>query len=189
MNENGPQNCIICDKLGNDKILFNELSYCKECYDTQVKAILGYNKKGIFSFSSISQITDTLYLGDKEASEELDHLKSLNISHILVCGNYLSQNYPNDFIYLQLYINDAVEQKISEYFQQAIEFIESADKNVFVHCAAGVSRSASFVILYIMWKNKMRYDDALYFVKSKRTVFPNPGFAKQLKKYEKEIFK
>jgi dual specificity MAP kinase phosphatase len=189
MNLNTSQNCIICDKYRIDNILFNELSYCKECYDTQVKELLGYNKKGIFSSSSISKITDKLYLGDQEASEELDHLKSLNITHILVCGNYLEQHYPNDFKYLQFFINDAVEQNISEYFQQAIEFIESADKNVYVHCAAGVSRSASFVILYLMWKTKVRYDHALNLVKSKRPVCPNLGFAKQLKQYENEIFK
>lgn len=50
-----------------------------------------------------------------------------------------------------------------------------------VHCAAGVSRSASFVIAYLMKKRDMLYPDALRYVKERRKVIsPNSGFKKQL---------
>jgi protein-tyrosine phosphatase len=41
----------------------------------------------------------------------------------------------------------------------------------------GVSRSASCVIMYIMKKFRVGYEDALEFVKSKRQIVePNEGF-------------
>lgn len=42
---------------------------------------------------------------------------------------------------------------------------------------AGVSRSATIVIAYLMKKRKLSYDDAFKFVKTRRViVWPNDGF-------------
>ena len=50
------------------------------------------------------------------------------------------------------------------------------------HCAAGVSRSASILIAYLMREKKMKYQEAHDFVKSKRSIIiPNSGFVQQLK--------
>ena len=52
----------------------------------------------------------------------------------------------------------------------------------------GSSRSASFVIAYIMWNKKMSFKEAFEYVKSKRkTILPNPGFTEQLELFEKEL--
>ena len=56
-----------------------------------------------------------------------------------------------------------------------------------MHCAAGVSRSASIVIAYIMWDKKMSFEEAFEFVESKRKIGPNNGFIEQLKLFEKEL--
>lgn len=62
-------------------------------------------------------------------------------------------------------------------------------RNVLVHCAAGVSRSASFVIAYLMNRKDMLFPDAIRFVKERRSVIrPNSGFSQQLEKYGKTIF-
>jgi len=46
-----------------------------------------------------------------------------------------------------------------------------------VHCYAGVSRSATIVIAYLMAEMNMGFMDAFSFTKSKRfVVFPNFGF-------------
>jgi protein-tyrosine phosphatase len=48
---------------------------------------------------------------------------------------------------------------------------------VLVHCAAGVSRSASVVIYYIMRHFRWSFAKALAHVKAKRSVIcPNDGF-------------
>lgn len=61
------------------------------------------------------------------------------------------------------------------------EAIENSNGTVLVHCAAGVSRSASIVLAYIMKKFEMDFNEALKFVQKSRTsVSPNSGFCKQL---------
>ena len=51
---------------------------------------------------------------------------------------------------------------------------------------AGASRSATIVIAYLMWTQKMDYEKAFQFVKDKRyIVYPNFGFRKQLQQFEK----
>ena len=59
-----------------------------------------------------------------------------------------------------------------------------------VHCIIGSSRSGTIVIAYIMWKQKMKYEDAFNFVKNKRKIVnPNKGFKEQLKFFEDLLIK
>ena len=56
---------------------------------------------------------------------------------------------------------------------------------VLVHCQAGVSRSCSAVIAYLMWAREMAYTNALALVKSHRTVAsPNMAFFTMLLEWE-----
>ena len=55
--------------------------------------------------------------------------------------------------------------------------MRESKKRILLHCAAGVSRSASFTIAFLMKENKLSYEDAKEFVKSKRKcILPNTGF-------------
>lgn len=142
-----------------------------------------------FDTASIDQINDKLWIGNEAGAYNKKMLQDRGITHILVAGNYLDQKYPDDFQYLQLPLNDFISQDLFPYFNKAYQFIDSGDK-VLVHCAAGVSRSSSMVIAYLMIKEKMKYEDAYKFVKAKRSIIsPNPGFASQLKKLQEDIGK
>ena len=56
---------------------------------------------------------------------------------------------------------------------------------VLVHCMAGVSRSASVVIAFLIASQGWSLDEAMSFVKSKRkNISPNVGFAEQLANFE-----
>jgi dual specificity phosphatase 12 len=65
------------------------------------------------------------------------------------------------------------------YFPAAIAFIKEGIQKggILVHCYAGVSRSATCVIAYLMQEKQMSFDNAFQFLSSKRpVVFPNMGF-------------
>ena len=50
-------------------------------------------------------------------------------------------------------------------------------EKVLVHCAAGISRSGTVVVAYMMAKYNIRYEDAVRMVRAKRgCVCPNQGF-------------
>ena len=133
----------------------------------------------------ISKITNTLYLGNMYAASNINKLKDIGIKKILTVMTEFGYTYPkNIFIHKIIEIDDIYDSNIIKYFKECINFIEGKEK-VLVHCAAGVSRSSTIVIAYIMWKNKKNLIDAINFVKSKRPeIFPNSGFIDQLQIFD-----
>jgi len=60
---------------------------------------------------------------------------------------------------------------------------------VLVHCRAGVSRSATIVVAYVMKSKGWTLKESLSFVKKQRAIIsPNHGFLSQLVLYEKLLF-
>ena len=85
----------------------------------------------------------------------------------------MNVNFRSDIERIRFDLLDAENANIKRYFQKAFDFIEkkiSDGKNVLVHCSAGVSRSASIIIAYLMKKNQMKYNDAFKYVKAIRKV-------------------
>ncbi|CAF0818078.1 unnamed protein product [Adineta ricciae] len=82
---------------------------------------------------------------------------------------------------------DAEEQDLAQYFEKCIEFIHQArtdHENILVHCQAGISRSATIVLAYLMTIGDYDVEKALQIVKGARGfIHPNPGFLSQLKRY------
>lgn len=61
---------------------------------------------------------------------------------------------------------------ISRYFQQAIAFISDSIRhtNILVHCLAGVSRSVSLVLAYLIKCRGMGYETAFSMLKNRRKI-------------------
>jgi len=89
-------------------------------------------------------------------------------------------------------IDDSENANISRYFEEVCEFIEKArqeNKNCLVHCAAGISRSSTLVIAYLMKHQKMNLKEAYGHTREQRSIIePNSGFAKQLMELELKLF-
>lgn len=73
----------------------------------------------------------------------------------------------------------------------SISFADTVRENhgkVLVHCQAGVSRSATICLAYLMYTAKVGLETAFEHIKSRRSVIsPNLNFMRQLENYEKEI--
>lgn len=95
-----------------------------------------------------------------------------------------------DLKHLRILVADDPGENIKCFFDSAGKFIADNLKrhNVLVHCKAGVSRSATVVASYLMSSRAMTAAEALDLLRSKRPiVFPNKGFQKQLRAYEREL--
>ena len=63
------------------------------------------------------------------------------------------------------------------------------NKKVLVHCAAGISRSSTVVIGYLMYKWKLPLKTAFKICRDKRPgIWPNSGFLGMLLEIEKELY-
>ena len=115
-------------------------------------------------------------------------LREHNITHVINCAFNLPNKFPDQITYKRLELRDEPDQPITERLEEAYEFIkENSDKNIFVHCVFGKSRSASVVIFYIMKEKKLNFEDAKTFVKNIRNIVnPNAGFENELKRYYDE---
>ena len=138
----------------------------------------------------IDQITETIYLGNIDAAFNKKKLKQLGIKKVLTVMSAFGNHYsPHEFIHKSIDVDDDFRTNIICHFKECILFIEGKDK-IFVHCAAGMSRSPTIVIAYIMWKRKLRLNEAIKFVKEKRSIIsPNDNFMNQLKIFEELLIK
>ena len=135
----------------------------------------------------MDKITDKIYLGDYYGADNEKELIKNNIKRVYSCCGPLSRTYEDKSIkQKRIELEDTDETNIIKYFKDAIKFIDESDK-VFVHCFAGVSRSATLVIAYFMWKEKKSFKEVFEFVKKHRLVWPNTGFQKQLLIFEQKL--
>ena len=86
---------------------------------------------------------------------------------------------------MQIPIIDSLSQDILSYLTQAIEFIHKARSipgaRLLLHCHAGISRSPSFAIAYVMWAERKTFEEAFALVQTHRRVTsPNLNFMGQL---------
>ena len=179
------EKCSLCGKDGA-YIKEEGIYICNDCFVEQKREIFNLYMNKVNLYPSYEQITDKIYLGNEDTARDKEILSKLNISNILICAEGCEPFFPNEFKYKILYIDDAIDENILSWLKEAFEFIDSSINNIYIHCAMGISRSPTIVISYLMYKKKMKYEEAYDLVKEKRKVIsPNSGFQEQLKKFEK----
>ncbi|MEE6523091.1 hypothetical protein FKM82_021825 [Ascaphus truei] len=114
------------------------------------------------------------------------------IGYVLNASNTCPKpDFIADSHFLRVPVNDSFCEKILPWLDKSVDFIEKAkasNDRVLVHCLAGISRSATIAIAYIMKRMDMSLDEAYRFVKEKRpTISPNFNFLGQLLDFEKKI--
>ncbi|XP_037373252.1 dual specificity protein phosphatase 8 [Talpa occidentalis] len=140
----------------------------------------------------LTRILPHLYLGSQKDVLNKDLMTRNGISYVLNASNSCPKP---DFIcesrFMRVPINDSYCEKLLPWLDRSIEFIDKAKLSscqVIVHCLAGISRSATIAIAYIMKTMGMSSDDAYRFVKDRRpSISPNFNFLGQLLEYERSL--
>lgn len=136
----------------------------------------------------MDKIVERLYLGNLKGASDAAALKKAGITHILQVAAGIKPFFPKEFTYKVISVNDTSSSSLLRHFPAAINFIKEGMKSggVLVHCYAGVSRSASCVIAFLMSDKGITFQEAFAFASKRRPViFPNMGFQKQLCEFEK----
>ncbi|CAI4232360.1 unnamed protein product [Auanema sp. JU1783] len=139
----------------------------------------------------IAECCEGLFLGSQDAARELEQLKKLKITHVLNVATGIPNFFPNEFTYKLIEAFDLPSMRLIDYFDEAAEYIQraiNAGGKVFVHCNAGISRSSTLVLAYMMKVRGFKLEAALEAVRKNRKIAkPNPGFMQQLLTYEDQI--
>jgi protein-tyrosine phosphatase len=134
-------------------------------------------------------IKNKLFLGDIFDANNPSFLKQNNITTIIsVAADACIKNDNKDINVYKYKLNDDYECDISQYFDQITQLIYH--KNiVLVNCMAGISRSATIVLVYLMRYYEVNLKEAFKYVRSKRSqICPNKKFLEYLMQEEKKLF-
>ncbi len=189
-------------------VLYDRGSDCVNYYllsaENEKRPIRGGFKKRVYSalpkldqmhtfFSTPTHIVDNIYLGSAFNASHYDTMKQFNIGFIINMTSEISNYHCDCIIYKKYPIYDNNAESIKPYlekiYDQIIGYQElNNNKNIFIHCFMGASRSATVVAYYLMRKHKYTVDGAIKFMKQKRNVVnPTMLFYEELNEIEKEI--
>lgn len=139
------------------------------------------------------EILPGLFLGNASHSEDSNALQKYNIRYVL----NVTPDLPNVFEgtegiqYLKIPITDTHSQDLATHFPVAIRFIDDARRKgsaVLVHCLAGVSRSVTVTLAYLMHARSLCLNDAFSLVRARKPdVSPNFHFMQQLHSFESQL--
>ncbi|XP_061177534.1 dual specificity protein phosphatase 14-like isoform X2 [Saccostrea echinata] len=141
-------------------------------------------------FSQIAQITDHLFLSSA-AAVKTDRVRNFGITNIInLTLEIPNLNLPN-LECIQIHIEDAPQARLSAYFDRCADKINQVHMRggrTLVHCVAGVSRSATICMAYLIKYHRMTLEQAYQHCKKRRpVVHPNAGFWRQLIEYERRL--
>ena len=157
--------------------------------------------------SNLSKITDNIYTSGYLIAKDIPFLLKNNFTHVINCSRGSSMETSNDEVsdannynkspsikYLPIFLRDDPGADLIKCFFQTIDFIENEEesnktKKILIHCIEGISRAPALIAGYLMYKQNIKTENAIEFIKSKRKCIDiNLGFIIQLHKWENYLF-
>jgi len=146
-------------------------------------------EKMLATHMDVTRILDRLYLSDY-MSLSAERLSELGVS-LVINATYEVPNIevPEGTVeFIQLHINDSISADMAQHMDMCadrIHEVRSAGGVALVHCALGVSRSATICLAYLVKYEGRTLREAYFEVKKKRPIIrPNEGFWRQLIAFE-----
>lgn len=145
--------------------------------------------------SGVSKLLKNLYLcgGGAASVAMMQQLGVTFVINVTAVTELTDTPLPaEDTRYLRIPVKDNKEANLERYFHEVADMIEeesNAGGVTLVHCVAGISRSATLCLAYLMKHHRMSLKDAYNHTKAKRPqVRPNVSFVKQLMDFEQNLY-
>nr|XP_038041335.1 dual specificity protein phosphatase 22-A-like isoform X5 [Anas platyrhynchos] len=162
--------------------------------------------------SGMSKVVTGLYLGNIRDSEDVASLRRHGVTHVLSVHTG-AKPVLEDMSYLCISASDSSSQNLlrespgcppagcraaespaifgMQHFKECIKFIHECrlrGGGCLVHCLAGVSRSTTVLVAYLMTVTELGWERCLAATRAVRSyASPNPGFQQQLRDYESTL--
>lgn len=141
--------------------------------------------------SGLGQITEHLFLSSGRAANNIVLVSNSRITCIINVTQDVVNTHIPAVEYVRVPVADSPRSRLSEYFDLIADRIDeegAKSGRALVHCNAGVSRSATLCLAYLMKYRNMTLLEAHRLVKARRPIVrPNNGFWKQLIDYENRL--
>jgi protein-tyrosine phosphatase len=131
----------------------------------------------------MDEIVEKLWIGDWEDTQFEDTLEHMGFSHILcvVPHHHAHPQMRKEYQKLKVMHWHYEERKEIE-IEPPLNFIDQGLKEgqVLVHCGAGIDRSPTVVMMYLIRKKGMTLEDAVDLIKERRPIAnPHPEEVRQ----------
>jgi len=148
----------------------------KEYFKTHIMPIIKIRRFG--EALKAAEIVEGIWLGDASDAMDIDTMNKHGINsvancaekHTLTCAEY----YPFDWNYLGIECEDkATYDILGKHLDEFTAFMDKCvgeKKKVLVHCAAGINRSATLLIAYLVRRRGMCLKDAISLCHAKRPI-------------------
>uniref|UniRef100_A0A914C4K5 protein-tyrosine-phosphatase n=1 Tax=Acrobeloides nanus TaxID=290746 RepID=A0A914C4K5_9BILA len=175
------------------ELKLNLLSVC-DGYKTNTSSQIGKEKNQPPSKLFPVQILPYLFLGNDETAKDKSQLEKYGIRYIINVTANLPNYFHDDprFHYLRIGVDDTCSHNLAQFFPDAIAFIEKAraeNASILVHCWAGISRSVTVCLAYLMHATHKTLEEAFdILLKQNGAIAPNFHFMGQLTEFERTLF-
>jgi len=143
----------------------------------------------------MSLVAPNLYVGDESSAASLSRLRSAGVTHVLNCTDQPNAHecVADAPTYLKLGLLDSAADlaRMPTALSVGVAFIRSAVQGggtVLVHCHAGISRSATLAMAYLVWKEQKTSEAVFEMIRSTRRICdPNLTYWCALKDWERLV--
>ncbi|KAM3939077.1 dual specificity protein phosphatase 18 isoform 1-T2 [Leptodactylus fuscus] len=144
------------------------------------------------SISGLCQVTNSLFLSNAAAASQPALLTSHRITCIINVSLECTACIGPDVEYLHFAVADLPDTPLHEYFETVsnkIQEVEASGGRTLIYCAAGISRSSTLCLAYLMkWRGLTLLAAHAHLTTCRPIIRPNIGFWRQLIGYELYLF-
>ena len=152
--------------------------YCYDYYDKHIYPIIKIRQFITDRTRTASEIVEGIWLGNGTDAMDSDVLMRHCIDSIVNCAEKqtltCAKFYPYGWNYLGIACDDDANYDIlgrhREEFMSFMDKCIGEKKKVLVHCAAGINRSATLLIAYLVERRNMCLKDAISLCFEKRPI-------------------